>query len=389
MKLFTAILAISAVLTWEVRSNAVEVPVDRVIPTVEQLLQIVQLKLDQLFVEASEKVEELQTELYHLRLSVDHVNWVTNRIERAIQKVQLDNDVLVRNVTQLTSQTDNIILNQQYCANHEALKNLFFDLTPKCLGNPTSPPPEFPPTTTEAVPTETTASTTTTTPSSDLPETTTDFIVYGSCSVAPRRSGVYLLVRGDGEIFRGFCEQERFGGGLLVFQSRQDGSVDFNRSWADFEVGFGDPAGEYWLGLETLHQVASTARQLVIAMKNFSNVEAYEIYDNFWINARSDNYRIRFTSQGNGTAGDSLFSYYSETFTTYDRVTNENYRACNDELGSAFWHYACGSTTMNRNNLNGVYGLGKGRQGIWWGTFGNTTSQNLSPLKTVQMMVRY
>lgn len=334
----------------------------------EHLLQVIQLKLDELFIESSEKVEQLLTELYHLRQSVDHVTWVTNRIERAIQKVQLDNDVLVRNVSQLTGQTDNIILNQQYCANHEALRNLFFDLTPKCLGN-------------EPIPSS--SSTT------GLPETTTEFpVVYANCSEAPPRSGVYLLQRSDGLIFRAFCEQERFGGGLLVFQSRLDGSVNFNRSWIEFQMGFGDPAGEYWLGLETLHQVASSSKELIITMKNFSNVEAYEIYSNFWIESSSDNYRIRFTSQGNGTAGDSLHSYFSETFMTYDRVTNVNYQSCISELGSAFWHWSC-NTQLNRNNLNGIYGLGKGRRGIWWGTFGNSTVQNTSPLKTVQMMVRY
>lgn len=41
-----------------------------------------------------------------------------------------------------------------------------------------------------------------------------------------------------------------------------------------------------------------------------------------------------------------------------------------------------------RNNLNGIYGRGKGAKGIWWGTFGNLTVQNTSPLKSVQMMIR-
>uniref|UniRef100_A0A1Q3F8J8 Putative salivary secreted angiopoietin n=1 Tax=Culex tarsalis TaxID=7177 RepID=A0A1Q3F8J8_CULTA len=376
MKFIIPFLAVLTILPFDAFSNEVETvansPTSQ--PSVEQLLQLIQLKMDELFVESSEQVEQILTELYHLRQSVEHVTWVVNRVEQAVQKVQLDNDVLVRNVTLLTSQTDNIILNQQYCANHEALKNLFFDLTPKCLANQTSTPPLIPttPTTTEA-----TEATTTT------PE---DNNVYRRCSEAPPRSGVYWLQRQDGTLFRAFCEQERFGGGLLVFQSRLDGSVDFNRSWSEFVDGFGDPAGEYWLGLETLHQTAPNATELIVAIKNYSDVEAYERYPSFWINPLNTNYTIRFTEQGTGTAGDALYQYFSEQFLTYDNISNGKYQGCISELASAFWHYGCNSQ-IPRNNLNGIYGLGRGTQGIWWGTFGNQTVQNTSPLKTVQMMV--
>uniref|UniRef100_A0A8D8JXY7 (northern house mosquito) hypothetical protein n=1 Tax=Culex pipiens TaxID=7175 RepID=A0A8D8JXY7_CULPI len=106
MKISVACLAALALLSSKVCSNEVEVAGDRATPTVDHLLQIVQLKLDELFVESSEQVEQLLTELYHLRQSVEHVAWLTNRVERAVQKVQLDNDVLVRNVSLLTSQTE-------------------------------------------------------------------------------------------------------------------------------------------------------------------------------------------------------------------------------------------------------------------------------------------
>lgn len=79
-----------------------------------------------------------------------------------------------------------------------------------------------------------------------------------SCGDVPSKvSGPYRLdvSRGFREPFEVYCEQQFENGGWLVFQNRFDGGVDFYRSWDEYRHGFGTLDGEFWLGLEKLHQV--------------------------------------------------------------------------------------------------------------------------------------
>ena len=50
-----------------------------------------------------------------------------------------------------------------------------------------------------------------------------------------------------------FCDTKTADGGWTVIQRRIDGSVDFNRSWSDYEKGFGDLNGEFWYGLKNMN----------------------------------------------------------------------------------------------------------------------------------------
>ena len=77
---------------------------------------------------------------------------------------------------------------------------------------------------------------------------------------------------------------ETDGGGWTVFQRRQDGSVDFNRSWVDYERGFGNLSGEFWLGLSKLHRLTRYGiHTLRVCLGDFENNTAYAQYCTFSI----------------------------------------------------------------------------------------------------------
>ena len=175
-----------------------------------------------------------------------------------------------------------IMVNQQFCANHDRLRDLYFELLPRCED------PTLPPVTTPGPPT--------------TPE---DPNVYESCALAPSVSGVYNLVLRDNIVFRGYCEQNLVGGGWLVFQTRFDGSVDFNRSWVEYRDGFGDPSGEHWLGLRYLNQL-TTLRQaeLLINMEDYALNTEFAYYPEFVVGTEQSYYTISSIGDFYGSAGD-------------------------------------------------------------------------------------
>ena len=59
-----------------------------------------------------------------------------------------------------------------------------------------------------------------------------------------RLEGVYQLRLSSGKIISTYCEKD----GWTRFLRREDGSVKFNRNWYNYTNGFGNVAGEFWLG---------------------------------------------------------------------------------------------------------------------------------------------
>ena len=65
------------------------------------------------------------------------------------------------------------------------------------------------------------------------------------------QNGIYELKLSEPAITKAYCDMSA--GGWTVFQRRLDGSEEFDRNWNDYVNGFGNRAGEYWLGLENIY----------------------------------------------------------------------------------------------------------------------------------------
>ena len=214
------------------------------------------------------------------------------------------------------------------------------------------------------------------------------YVVSGVYTIKSEDSKKYVDP-GCGETMEVYCDMDTPGGPWTMFQRRQDGSVDFYRSWVEFEEGFGDPSGEFWLGLKSISCLTKPSRrcQLRIDMTDFNNISRYAIYNYFTVENATSNYILRIANYS-GDAGDSMLNVKhtnnkSNTasgmqFSTFDSYNDRN---CAVTFCSGWWHNDCFHA-----NLNGVYRhpgeifqLGKG---IHWRSFtGYSTSLQYADMK--------
>ncbi|KAJ8398880.1 hypothetical protein AAFF_G00417880, partial [Aldrovandia affinis] len=200
-------------------------------------------------------------------------------------------------------------------------------------------------------------------------------------------SGVYPVYPGGATLpFYVYCDMETEGGKWTVLQRRMDGTVNFFRGWDQYKRGFGSAAGEYWLGLETIHlMMLKKNYELRVDVEDFEGASAYAKYASFSIspmviNAELDGYTLHISGFTDGGAGDSLSYNNGAKFTTFDR-DHDNYSGnCAVLQGGGFWHDACTNA-----NPNGVYAWGTsvGIGVFWW-----HWKSHIYSLKAISMKMR-
>ena len=104
-------------------------------------------------------------------------------------------------------------------------------------------------------------------------------------------SGVYTINPDNQTEFKVYCDMDTDGGGWTVIQRRFDGSVTFDRNWAECESGFGNKTGEYWLGLSYIHRLTTSASQdLRVDLEDFEGGTAYTRYTTFTVANAANSY---------------------------------------------------------------------------------------------------
>jgi hypothetical protein len=158
------------------------------------------------------------------------------------------------------------------------------------------------------------------------------------------------------------------GEGWTVIQRRQDGSVDFERTWDEYAAGFGDPAGEHWLGNENLAALTPTAMYtLRITLRDWEGNEAHATYSHFRIDNSQQQYNLTSIGTYSGTAGDSLRDHLWMKFSTYDQDNDQSLDNCAQHWHGGWWFTGKDCFV---SKLNGKYdGYLDAPEGIIWSTW--------------------
>ena len=173
-------------------------------------------------------------------------------------------------------------------------------------------------------------------------------LTSGIYKINPHPQGIY---HSNTSTISVYCDMVTDGGGWTVFQRRHNGLVDFYRNWEDYKQGFGYVNGDYWLGLQNLHWLTSTARyELRVDIQDFNGNIAYAKYNSFQIGDERLFYKL-IIGDYEGTAGDSLGYHNYMSFSTRDQDHDKNgTRHCAQEFTGAWWYKNC-----HYANLNGLY----------------------------------
>ncbi|XP_062594025.1 ficolin-1-like [Saccostrea cucullata] len=205
-----------------------------------------------------------------------------------------------------------------------------------------------------------------------------------------RTSGVYTIHPWDKldpkyRPIEVYCDMETANGGWTAIQRRLDGSVDFNRTWNDYRIGFGSPHSAYWIGNDVIYQLTRNPSYFYISITLHNNIKLYEKYEGFSVSPGK--FQMDLSDSATGTLGDGLYitAKPEETtavymkFTTYDQDNDPSPGNCAVGYGGGWWFRNCYQAF-----LNGPWASPK-----WSNPWGGTVSSGSDVKETVIMIKRY
>ncbi|XP_071142635.1 fibrinogen C domain-containing protein 1-A-like [Mytilus edulis] len=183
-------------------------------------------------------------------------------------------------------------------------------------------------------------------------------------------SGVYTIYRDESEV-KAYCDMTTDGGGWTIIQRRFDGSVNFQRNWVDYENGFGNVDGEYWLGNKHIHSLTSRGKyELRIDLTDLYNTKRYAVYKTFVVGDAVSKYKLT-VGDYSGNAGDQMNYHNGMKFSSTDQDNDKDSGNCVASRGP-WWHKSCSYSALNRKFNTNMF---------WYGISSNAAKSSVMMIR--------
>ncbi|XP_062135858.1 fibroleukin-like [Drosophila sulfurigaster albostrigata] len=170
------------------------------------------------------------------------------------------------------------------------------------------------------------------------------------CLAFTKNPGIHKInVLGFGS-FDVLCKNNQVNSGWLVIQVMNE-KESFNRDWTAYREGFGSMQGNFFLGLEKIHQLTKLRRHEIFVNVILSNGDNFwKNYDDFKISDEDNGYALKLGSLSGHTY---LRKYFTDgmKFTTHDRDNDNTERVnCAAHFGFGWWYNDC-NCALRRNGV--------------------------------------
>ena len=171
-----------------------------------------------------------------------------------------------------------------------------------------------------------------------------------------KSSGVYTIGNFCGvkcSNTRVYCDTSSGGGGWTVIQRSRDGSVEFVlRDWVEYEDGFGDLNGEFWIGLRSMHCLTSQGDwELRIDYQLKNGTKSYLHYNKFAIGSTEDQYPLNISGFDSIGLTDPFYTHPMNglKFSSRDRDNDlaSSYNCAT--IRGGWWHNSCSHIYLIRH----------------------------------------
>lgn len=149
-----------------------------------------------------------------------------------------------------------------------------------------------------------------------------------------------------------YCDTKDNEGGWMVIMKRINGTLSFNRSWKEYENGFGSLSGEFWYGLSKVHSFTKSGDwELQVNLITTTNKKLTANYTKFHVKGWGKYYSLDV--EGHSGVTDFLTQFSTRNFTTHDENNNPKSGQINCAIANqAGWWYTDHCLADKGFNLN-------------------------------------